>query len=91
MVLFALLLIMCCFAEYLLNKMILTLSVLDKKYTFYHAVCAILRNAWILFGVWSAAVSYTHLDVYKRQPRRHLFCNMFLLFFDIFMLIFRIS
>lgn len=54
MVLFALLLIMCCFAEYLLNKMILTLSVLDKKYTFYHAVCAILRNAWILFGVWSA-------------------------------------
>lgn len=39
-----------CLTEYLLNKMMMTMGVLEKKYSIYHAVCAALRIAWIFFG-----------------------------------------
>lgn len=52
--LFPVLLIMNCLAEYLLNKMMMTMNVLEKKYIVYHTACAILRVAWISLGAWFA-------------------------------------
>lgn len=52
--LFPILLIMNCLAEYLLNKMMMTMNVLEKKYIVYHTACAILRVAWISLGAWFA-------------------------------------
>lgn len=52
--LFPVLLLMNCLAEYLLNKMMMTMNVLEKKYIVYHTACAILRVAWISLGAWFA-------------------------------------
>lgn len=52
--LFPILLLMNCLAEYLLNKMMMTMNVLEKKYIVYHTACAILRVAWISLGAWFA-------------------------------------
>lgn len=54
MVLFPALLVMNCFTEYLLNRMMVTMDVLDRKYTIYHSVCAIFRIVWIFSGAWFA-------------------------------------
>lgn len=52
--LFPVLLFMNCLAEYLLNKMMMTMHVLDKKYSIYHTICAALRIVWISLGAWFA-------------------------------------
>lgn len=52
--LFLILIIMNCLAEYLLNKIMMAMDVLDKKYQIYHAMCAVLRVEWIFFGAWFA-------------------------------------
>lgn len=46
------LLIMNCLAECLLNKMMMAMNVLDKKYIVYHTLCAVLRIVLILLGAW---------------------------------------
>lgn len=43
-----------CLAEYLLNKMMMALNVLERKYIVYHAICAVLRIIWIFLGAWFA-------------------------------------
>lgn len=40
--------------EYLLNKMMMEMSVLEKKNSIYHTVCAILRIMWIFLSAWFA-------------------------------------
>lgn len=40
--------------EYLLNKMMMEMSVLEKKNSIYHTVCAILRITWVFLGAWFA-------------------------------------
>lgn len=42
------------FTEYLLNKLMMELFVLEKKNKIHHAVCAILRIMWIFLGAWFA-------------------------------------
>lgn len=54
MILFSLLLFMNCLTEYLLNKMMVTLDVLEERYSVYHAACAVLRIMWIFTGAWLA-------------------------------------
>lgn len=49
--LFPVLLIMNGVSEYLLNKMMIAMDVLDKKYNTYHTICAILRIVWLFLGV----------------------------------------
>lgn len=53
-ILFPVLLFMNGISEYLLNKMMTAMHVLDKKYSTYHAICAVLRVAWIFFCAWFA-------------------------------------
>lgn len=53
-VLFLALLFMNGISEYLLNKMMTAMHVLDKKHSTYHAICAVLRIAWIFLGAWFA-------------------------------------
>lgn len=50
--LFPVLLLMNGLAEYLLNKMMVAMDVLEKKYDVYHAICAILRILWIFVSAW---------------------------------------
>lgn len=50
--LYPILLFMNCLTEYLLNKMMLTMNVLEKKYRIYHSVCAVLRILWIFWCTW---------------------------------------
>lgn len=52
--LFPVLLLMNGLAEYLLNKMMVAMDVLEKKYDVYHAICAILRILWIFVSAWFA-------------------------------------
>lgn len=52
--LFSALLLLNCLAEYLLNKMMVAMDVLEKKYDVYHAICAILRVLWIFVSAWFA-------------------------------------
>lgn len=52
--LFPTLLLMNCLAEYLLNKMMMTMTVLEKKFIIYHTACAALRIAWVSLGAWFA-------------------------------------
>lgn len=40
--------------EYLLNKMMMEMSVLEKRNSIYHTVCSILRIMWIFWGAWFA-------------------------------------
>lgn len=54
MFLFPVLIIMNCLAEYLLNRMMMAMSVLDKKNSVFHTVCALLRVIWIFAGAWFA-------------------------------------
>lgn len=52
--LFPALLLMNCLTEYLLNKMMTAMEVLQNKNSVYHAVCAFLRIIWIFLGSWFA-------------------------------------
>lgn len=50
--LFPVLLLMNCLTEYLLNKIMVAMNVLEKKHLTYHALCAVLRIVWIFAGAW---------------------------------------
>lgn len=52
--LFPVLLLMNGLAEYLLNKMMVAMDVLERKYNVYHAICVILRILWIFLSAWFA-------------------------------------
>lgn len=50
--LFPILLFMNCLTEFLLNKIMVAMEVLDKRHTAYHTFCALLRIVWIFAGAW---------------------------------------
>lgn len=52
--LFPVLLFMNGVSEYLMNKIMTEMHVLDEKHGTYHAICAVLRIAWIFLGAWFA-------------------------------------
>lgn len=97
---FILLLLMNCLTEYLLNKMMLTMNVLEKKNIFYHTVCAILRIAWVTIGTWyslSLPIFFIglfillYLNVIPYANRRLVMNNftmiIYLLYISLFMLV----
>lgn len=43
-----------CMTEYLITKMMITMNVLHKKNSVYHAICAVLRIMWIYVAAWFA-------------------------------------
>lgn len=49
---FFVLIIMNFVAEYLLNRMMLTMNILEKENNIYHVLCAILRVLWICLCAW---------------------------------------
>lgn len=97
---FILLLLMNFLTEYLLNKMMLTMNVLEKKNIFYHALCAVLRIAWVSLGTWyslSLPIFFIglslllYLNVLPYKNRRLLMNNfnmiIYLLYISLFMLV----
>lgn len=55
LILFPVLIIMNCLAEFLLNKMMIAMDVFNQKYRIYHFICAFLRVMWIFMAAWLAA------------------------------------
>lgn len=50
--LYSALVFMNCLTEYLLNKIMVTMGVLETKYIRYHVICALLRVGWIFLTAW---------------------------------------
>lgn len=53
-ILFIMLLLLNCGTEYLFNKMMLVMGVLEKKFSAYHSLCSAARVAWICLSAWFA-------------------------------------
>lgn len=49
---FFVLILMNLLAEYLLNRMMLTMNILEKENNIYHVLCAVLRVLWICLCAW---------------------------------------
>lgn len=52
--LFFILIFMNCVAEFLLNQMMISMDVLNKKHFLYHTLSGALRIIWIFLGAWFA-------------------------------------
>lgn len=51
-IVFTILLVMNALTEYLFNKMLFSLRVIERKYTFFHSVTALLRILWLAATSW---------------------------------------
>lgn len=51
-IVFTILLVMNALTEYLFNKMLFSLRVIEKKYTLFHSVTALLRILWVAATSW---------------------------------------
>lgn len=90
---FLILLLMNFLAEYLLNRLMLEMNILNKKYGIYHAICAACRILWIYSCSWFnislpisliGLLALLFLNVIPYRNRNLLMNNFILIIYLIF-------